>query len=61
MNDEDIYRSTVERVFDDQCQSLEKSIIYISKHEMTSDFRHARNNLSDRIKNDILRDVSYPF
>ncbi|WP_334328424.1 hypothetical protein [Companilactobacillus sp. HBUAS59699] len=61
MNDEEIYRSTIERVFDDQCQSLEKTIIYISKRNMAADFRHARRNLSDRTKNDILRDVSYPF
>ncbi|WP_125764459.1 hypothetical protein [Companilactobacillus hulinensis] len=61
MNNEDIYRATVERVFDDQCQSLEKTITYLSNHPMTSDFRQARKNLDERTKNDILRDVSYPF
>ncbi|APX72699.1 hypothetical protein M5C72_06200 [Companilactobacillus allii] len=61
MNNEEIYRTTVEKVFDDQCQSLEKTITYLSNHKMTAAFRQARRNLDDRTKNDILRDVSYPF
>lgn len=61
MNYEDIYRNKVEEIFNDHDMSLERTLAYISRNELTSDFRKAQRELSESDKNQILIEMALPF
>lgn len=58
-----IYKEKFEEIYEDQDQSIERAVRYMWSHfpSMPEDFIKARKKLSEAEKNDIIRDVSYPF
>lgn len=63
MNYKQIYRAKIENLFEDQHHSIIQTVIWLNKHydAMPPDFKEANRELSDRDKNNILRDATYPF
>lgn len=63
MNNEHIYRAFMEKAFDQQNQSITSAIahVYTFQSRLPADFMKANHELSTREKNEIIRDILYPF
>ena len=63
MNNEQVYRSFIEQAFENHNKSIVAAISHDYKFqgEMPGDFMKANRELSNREKNEIIRDILYPF
>ena len=63
MTSKEIYKKELIKIYEDQHQSMESTIIYVFTHhnKLPMTFINARRELTDSDKNDVIRDVCYPF
>ena len=63
MTSKEIYKEELIKIYEDQHQSMENTIIYVFTHhnKLPMTFTNARRELTDSDKNDVIRDVCYPF
>ena len=63
MTSKEIYKKELIKIYEDQHQSMESTIIYVFTHrnKLPMTFTNARRELTDSEKNDVIRDVCYPF
>jgi len=63
MTSKEIYKEMLIKIYEDQYQSMESTIIYVFTHhnKLPMTFINARRELTDSDKNDVIRDVCYPF
>ena len=63
MTSKEIYKQELIKIYEDQHQSMESTIIYVFKHhnKLPMTFINARKELTDSDKNDVIRDICYPF
>ena len=63
MTSKEIYKKELIKIYEDQHQSMESTIIYVFTHhnKLPMTFINARRELTDSEKNDVIRDICYPF
>lgn len=63
MTSKEIYKEELIKIYEDQHQSMESTIIYVFTHhnKLPMMFINARRKLTDADKNDVIRDICYPF
>lgn len=63
MTSKEIYKEELIKIYEYQHQSMESTIIYIFTHynKLPMTFINARKELTDSDKNDVIRDICYPF
>ncbi|CAJ2232156.1 hypothetical protein [Companilactobacillus paralimentarius] len=63
MTSKEIYKQELIKIYEDQHQSMESTINYVFTHynKLPMTFVSARKELTDSEKNDVIRDVCYPF
>jgi hypothetical protein len=63
MNNEHIYRSFMEQAFENHNRNITSAIahVYTFQSQLPADFMKANHELTTREKNEIIRDILYPF
>ena len=63
MTSNEIYKQELIKIYEDQHQSMESTIIYVftNHNKLPMTFINARRELTDSDKNDVIRDICYPF
>ncbi|GAB5056296.1 hypothetical protein COSHB9_06830 [Companilactobacillus alimentarius] len=63
MTNKEIYKEELIKIYEDQHQSMESTIIYVFTHhnKLPMTFINARRKITDSDKNDVIRDICYPF
>ena len=63
MTNKEIYKEELIKIYEDQHQSMESTIIYVFTHhnKLPMTFINARKELTNSDKNDVIRDICYPF
>lgn len=63
MTNKEIYKEELIKIYEDQHQSMESTIIYVFTHhnKLPMTFINARRKLTDSDKNDVIRDICLPF
>jgi len=63
MTNKEIYKEELIKIYEDQHQSMENTLIYLFTHhtKLPIRFINARRELNDSSRNDVIRDICYPF
>ena len=63
VNNEHIYKAYMEQMFDGHGKSIESTIVWMHRNYqgLPNDFKEAKRCLTIQERNEIIRDILYPF